>query len=255
VMDLAVRDTILSAGADLSERLRHSEPIPSLEAHILQRLASLQTINVLVSGCNRSSVPGHNLIHAPRQGPHVVVLNPIDGYVNYARGSRVFGASISVFNLETEQLFAVVYDGLEDTIVDNVCGAWEKSAARDSTVPVRPVVGVTHMSLSELDAETTHPVSVRSLGSTTVSIMEFLRGHIDLFVGRTKLWNIYWALDLLNQGCLQVQHAVQKTMVTAVTPVTPEGDIEASVHVVCYRTKDLLRSLASTIGDLGIESV
>ena len=208
------------------------------------QLSPLVRVAVLISGCNRRGVGGTNLVRISDSGRYIVVLNPVDGHVNYLLGSPLFGASITAVDVENGQASAFVYDGLSDEVFHVVNG---RCSFNDSRVRCedgsRHVIGLGNLyALKSKALSPSVDFSWRSLGSTTLSILEVLRRRMDLYFSITKVWNFFWALGASGSGAeyfenLRTGRKLNKLQIElARVP-------EATVPLLCYRERRIAQRM------------
>lgn len=209
-MDRNLQRCVRKIGHELVRRVNEREPLERIEEDIVRKLACVDTIGLIISGFNRRNRSSRNIIrHVSESGQYVLVLNLIDGSVNYFRNSRVYGISISVTNLQAFEQYSVVFDGLNSEIFDIGSDKMKDFTKAEVYSSQRLVVGLGRIfRLSEESFKEMASVSMRSIGSTTVSILEILRNHMDVYINKTKIWNLWWALGLCHNEHLFLEDIV-----------------------------------------------
>lgn len=246
-MDETICAEIRSASQELANRLRNRESLENIEIYLSNQLLKNIDWSFFVSGRNRYSQTTANVIKRAKRGQYVVILNVMDGGVNYARGGRFFSASISILDKIRNSRYAVVYDGFDDRILEfsNYRHCWDNKCAVSKVT--RPILGLWR--LVPLDSSRLKQLpefSLRSLGSTSLSILEVLAGRMDIYVSRTKLWNFHWAIGLCENGSLSLTIGAEDEPAVALEDHLFKHP-EKSVLLVCYRKERYFRELAAVI--------
>lgn len=258
-----LRHTIRHLGLDIVNRVNDHQPLNSLEEDILSRLVRLDDCRLVISGYHRrmEHVADENKLVRPYEdGQYIVVLNLLDGEENYSRGSNVYGLSLSVTSINTGGHFAVVYDGLIGQVVefsettrypetkDIVIHSQQSKPSSVADREQRGVFafgrmfGVGQKALKELGK-----VSIRSLGSTTVSILEVMRGHLDVYVNITKIWNVWWASWLPNCR-FQLEDLSNGRKIQEQIPDIISAP-ERTLAIICYRDDSIKRRFSASLRD------
>ena len=189
-------------GHEVIERVNNREPLENIEMDIVDNLLRSPNIYMIISGFNRSHRQSRNIIETvSHKGEYAIVVNLLDGNVNYSRNNKIYGISISITNIKDFSQYSIIYDGLNSKIYElasNKCiGLVRKDTLRTPHQNSRLVVGLGRLfNLSNNSLREIKNTSIRSLGSTTISILEVLRMNMDIYINITKLWNIWWALGL-----------------------------------------------------------
>ncbi len=230
---------IKDIGYELADRICKRDGVERIEDEMVARLKRIPLLRLLISGCNRNITGGQNLIWKPSVGGrYTVVLNPVDGNVNYYRGSRLYGCSVSIVDETEMERYAVVYDGLNDNVLEFSSEKSEVDTIRSLEVHTRTVVGLGRITTGLVcKLEATGNLSWRWFGSTTLCILEVLRGHVDICAVPTKLWNFYWALGLSEQELLYIEDS-QDNLISAVEKGLLT-DPEKTFRLFCYKDHEV----------------
>ncbi len=234
------------AGEKLTQCLRLHTPIPEVERAVLGELDALADVKALISGCNRRVIGGWNTIQTSGSGRYIVVLNPVDGHVNYLMKSPLFGASVTAFDSVTGQNLSIVYDGLTDESLRLESGNSPFVVDRRPG-ETRGVVGFGSVQQVDFDAiRQTADLSWRSLGSTTLSILEILRSRMHCYFNKTKLWDFFWALGLsqiakVDFRDLRTNQNINNAQLDLVR------DPESTISLFCFRDARIAERVFPTI--------
>lgn len=189
------KDLLLRSGEALRRWLiKDKNPLKAEEA-VVSLLSADPQMALVVSGCNRAGIGGENLrVQCAATGPLVAVVTPLDGHVNYQRGSNAFSASVTILNRANGKRAAILYDGRSDRLC---LLPRDMRAAIRSNIQLdtgRRVVSIGDVSLiTPTICKLIREMSWRSLGSSSLAIFDTAQGHIDFFIARTKIWNFYWS--------------------------------------------------------------
>jgi fructose-1,6-bisphosphatase/inositol monophosphatase family enzyme len=246
-MDFAVHLAVRDAALELADLLRNRQPLENIEKTLSERLFETVNCSLFISGRNRISESGANIVRQAKNGRYVVILNIVDGHVNYLRGSRLFGGSVSVLDTLTGNRSAMVYNGLDDQLLEFPCPNDNWNKGPHLPISPHPVLGLCQfVPLNETFFKVIPMFSLRSLGSTTLSILEVLTERIDAYLCKTKLWNFHWALTLCKQTSLSIVLGLEQKPVT-----TFEEELlkypERSVVLLCYMKEEIAQRLSSVL--------
>jgi len=201
------KPVVKQIGLELAAWIRQRRSVNQIEKELIPRIRKIDGWSLIVSGCNRSGLKGENfIIRKPKGGRYVIVLNPLDGHVNYLRSAKIYAASITLSDLNNGYHYALVYDNLYNRVyeMDGRSNSLSFEQTRHNENKYVFAIG-RFVCLKPKEALMLKACSLRSLGSTTVSILEVIRGNIDIFVNRTKLWNIFWAFGAHKSGRLYIE--------------------------------------------------
>jgi fructose-1,6-bisphosphatase/inositol monophosphatase family enzyme len=204
------RDFIRKSANELIKRIKKRELLHKIESELISHLTLGHNARLIISGYHRRDSSQHNhVIDTGKGSPYIEVLNILDGEENYSRNFCLYGSSLSLTCPETGEHFTIVYDGLSQNRYEFDCdgsgypvinGKGIVRKETDTSRMHRKVIAFGRLvpfdvsAISELD-----DVSIRSLGSTTITILEIIHGHIDGYINETKIWNIWWAIFLSEQ--------------------------------------------------------
>ena len=250
-MHKTLRDLITEMGRELVCRVNDGEPLGIIEQHLVQKLASVDSIKLVISAYNRRNTEDKNLFQNVNElGKYVATMNLLDGHVNYARGSRVYGMSISLTNIDLFEHFSFVFDNSESmafTIENGKITGFPLSRDRGRG---RFVVGLGRIfTLSASSYQELEDTSLRSLGSTTVSLVQVIRGRMDIFITKTKMWTIWWALGLSHYGCLFVEDLVRNESIHK-NYLGYLSDPGRTIYIACYRNCYIRREFKHLLTDI-----
>jgi hypothetical protein len=194
-------------GEELIRRVRKREPLEKIEEDIVDRASFHKKVSIIISGFNRRNRTSVNTVRCiDKTRPYVMVINLLDGNENYYRRSRIFGISCSVTNLQYFEQYSIVFDGLNSSTLKIGLEKKKTNLTSAHNSSQRLVIGLGRIfSLSARSIQEISTGSIRSIGSTTVSILEVLRNHIDIYINKTKIWNLWWALGLCHRKQLHLQ--------------------------------------------------
>jgi hypothetical protein len=236
-------------------QVNNKENLEEIENEVIHNLESTDLIKMVISGFNRSKRKSSNIIKIiNKDGRFLVVVNILDGNANYFRGSEIYGISISVLDYETCEEFSLIFDGLRRKIFEINNGTIKGLNILDSNSKSRPVIGLgTYFHLNDAAFFEISHASLRSIGSTTVSIMEVLENHFDLYINKTKLWNVWWALGLSKKTSLSLLNLENGRPIS-------ENFLdylkfpEQSFYLVCYKDESVLEKYANLLQSVIIGS-
>lgn len=249
MMDEVVCSVVREAGYTLGQLLRSRQTPENIENAVSAQLLERIKWSLFVSGRNRSLGHSSNVVRRSRQGQYIVLFNALDGHVNYYRGSRLFTGNISVLDTVSQSRYSIVYDGLADQVIEFKPPV-RQSLVHKSSGFNKPVLGLWQIvSLNDAILKKAPPLSLRSLGSTTLSILEVYYGKIDVYVSRTKLWNFHWALPLCEKAGLSLLIGPEHEPVTQVEDRLLHNP-EDSVLVMCYMYKKYVETLRSILASV-----
>lgn len=245
---------------ELIKRLNAHEQLNVIEKDIISKLTALDGVYLVISGRNRRRTKDKNwLINTTKDSPHMVVLNVMDGEENYYRGSKIYGASISLTQPNTGEHFSVIYDGLSKDIIessqikvnnprlfdisDDSVSNSHKNHSERLVMAFGRLLSISNDTVRELS-----DVSVRWFGSTTVTILEILRNHVDLYLNTTKIWNFWWSLWLDNKYGLQFEDAITGKKIKSQTQELLL-EYDQTIPLLCYKDPLIKNKLSKVIAN------
>lgn len=253
---------IRSLGHALINHVKDYQPLDSLEQEMLSHLVCIDDCGLIISGYHRrmKSTKQKNVLFKPNHyGQYIVVMNLVDGEENYFKGSNLYGTSLSLTSVSTGEHFAVVYNGLTGQVTEfeestNYLGIKEINAHERQSLQMnranrqpRQVFGFGRVFVAgEECVGELKEVSIRSLGSTTISILEVLQGHLDIYLNATKLWNIWWALWL--RGCqdLRLEDLSSRIGIRDQIPNILSAP-NNTIPLLCYKDPAIIDAFPSTL--------
>ncbi len=240
-------ESIHRIGLSVFDRLLGGAHPDVVETEALHALRGLSGLGLLVSGRNRRLGRMTNTVDVSASSRGwAIVLNVLDGSENYARGSPWFGASIAYMDREANTSHSIVLDARTRQVLrfpEQSLSALPHDRSR------RLVVGLGRLTeLSASSRSLMESSSLRGGGSTTISVLQVVMGHVDCYITRTKMWNIFWSLPLCRAGLLTIEDISNGDTLEPTVErwlATPAN----SIDIIAYRTLERRSLVAPLIED------
>ena len=205
---------------------------------------------ILISGYNRRNTEGENIIRKNNstQNNLLVIVNILDGQANYGRNSKMFGSNLTLFDSSDADQYSVVYNGLTQEVLE-ISSEGDTLHNELSNNKTRLILGIGHIKDISSDAlKTTKNCSIRSIGSTTLSILEVIQDRFDIYVTKTKLWNFWWSLAYAFESDLVLEDLVAQRNILDNTNEYLDRP-EDSIVLACYKNPKVKKDVTAILRD------
>lgn len=230
--------------------VQRTSTLIGVENTIVNEVMSKLSPRVLISGYNRRNTGGKNIIKKNDFAKNnlLVIVNILDGQTNYNRNSKMFGNSLTLFDSSDATQYSVVYEGLTQEIHE-VSSDSDVLLNKPSKDKARLILGIGHIKdFSSSSLQTTKNYSIRSIGSTTLSIMEVIQNRFDIYVTKTKMWNFWWSLAYAQKSNLIIEDLLaQRNILDNNSEYLKHP--ENSILMACYKNPTIRKAVHAILSD------
>lgn len=244
------RNDLLGISEELAMLLKAKMSLEAIEETIIESLVNIINADIsIISGFNRTGRNSKNIINENKYNEYTAVINIIDGHQNYFRGLNLYGYSISIICIASGDIFSIVYDSINNELFSTADKKLNYKSNNTLYCNKRMVLSIGKIfPMSNASINLLQNASLRSFGSTTMTILAALRNEIDFYLNRTKLWNILWAFGFCKASGLVIED-IENNRDMSSCFMSYISEPEKSILIACYSDRALRDKMHHVVGD------